>query len=163
MKIIPHSKSLELFPFMELAGEVAKQATCKRSKCGSIIVKNGKVIGSGFNSPPGNLESERRCTCDKKTLDFKVTDKTCCIHAEQRAIMDALKNHPNEIEYSRLYFARLSESGEIEFSGEPYCTICSKMALDTGIKEFVLYRKEGICIYDTEEYNSFSFAYKNHI
>jgi hypothetical protein len=28
----------------------------------------------------------------------KVTDKTCCIHAEQRALFDALKNHPEQIE-----------------------------------------------------------------
>jgi deoxycytidylate deaminase len=38
-----------------------------------------------------------------------VTDKTCCIHAEQRAIMNALRNHPNEIEGADLYFMRLDK------------------------------------------------------
>lgn len=145
--------------YIEQASVVAWQATCKRSKCGSVVVKNDTVIGTGYNSPPHNLESERRCECDKKSLDFKVTDKTCCIHAEQRAIMDALKNHPSNIEGSRLYFIRLWEDGEKKFSWQPYCTICSKMSLDVGIKEFVLYHEEGVCVYDTEEYNKLSFAY----
>ena len=83
------------------------------------------------------------------------------MHAEQRAIMNTLRKHPDSIENSRLYFVRLSENDEKKFSGEPYCTICSKMALDVGIEEFVLYREEGICIYDTKEYNTLSFAYKS--
>ena len=81
------------------------------------------------------------------------------MHAEQRAIMDALRNYPNAIDGSRLYFVRLSGDGEVKFSGAPYCTICSKMSLDVGIKEFVLHHEEGICVYDTEEYNTLSYLY----
>lgn len=33
------------------AVEVAQNATCGRSRCGSVIAKNGKIIGEGFNSP----------------------------------------------------------------------------------------------------------------
>ncbi len=33
------------------AAEVARKATCGRSKCGSVIAKDGKIIGEGFNSP----------------------------------------------------------------------------------------------------------------
>lgn len=33
------------------AAEVARKATCGRSQCGSVIAKNGKIIGEGFNSP----------------------------------------------------------------------------------------------------------------
>jgi len=137
----------------------ALKSTCARSKCGSVIVKDKEIIGRGFNSPPKNLESQARCECDKSNFHEKVTDKTCCIHAEQRAVMDTLKNHPEKLSGSRLYFIRLDGDGEISFAGKPYCTICSKMALDTGIKEFVLYHAEGICIYDTEEYNDLSFNY----
>ncbi|MBO4517078.1 hypothetical protein J5751_06735 [bacterium] len=56
------------------------------------------------------MESQRRCTCDKKSYDFKVTDKTCCIHAEQRAMFDALRNHPNELIDSELFFIRLDSN-----------------------------------------------------
>lgn len=124
-------------------------------------MKDGEVIGSGYNSPPRDLESQRRCQCDKKILDSKVTDKTCCIHAEQRAIMDALSKNAEKLPGSRLYFVRIDDEGKMKFSGEPYCTICSKMAIDTGIQEFVLYRKDGLHVYDTEEYNLISFQFQS--
>jgi hypothetical protein len=34
------------------------------------------------------------------------------------------------------------------------------MALDIGIKNFVLWHEKGICTYNTEEYNSLSFDFK---
>jgi len=139
--------------------EEALLSTCQRSKCGAIIVSDNLIIGRGYNSPPGNLESQRRCHLKKASYDIKVTDKTCCVHAEQRAIMDALRSNPCELEGSRLYFIRLDENNNPSFAGEPYCTICSKMVLDVGIKEFVLLRKEGLCVYDTQEYNDISFNY----
>lgn len=49
--------------------------------------------------------------------------------------------------------------GLILKAGKPYCTICSKMALDVGIAEFVLWHEEGITVYDTKEYNELSFQY----
>jgi len=61
---------------------------------------------------------------------------------------------------SYLYFTRVGKKGEIETSGEPYCTICSKSILDVGIKEFVLFCKDGIRLYNTGEYNKISFDYK---
>lgn len=149
----------EALKFIEEAKIEALKAKCKRSKCGSIIVKNGEIIGRGYNSAPNNLESQIRCECDKDSYNKKVTDKTCCIHAEQLAIMDALKNNPNKISGSRLYFIRLDKDNNIIHAGEPYCTICSKMSLDVGIAEFVLYHENGICIYGTEEYNDLSYKY----
>ncbi|MGM5481697.1 MAG: deaminase [Nanobdellota archaeon] len=145
--------------FIKITAEVASEAMCERSKCGSLIVSEGKVIGRGHNSPPGELDSQRRCSVKKSSYHQKVTDKTCCVHAEQRAIMDALKNNPHKLEGSRLYFIRLGDDGKVSFAGKPYCTICSKMALDAGISEFILYHEEGITAYDTEEYNELSYAY----
>ena len=88
-----------------------------------------------------------------------MTDKTCCIHAEQRAIMDALSKNPIKLIGSRLYFIRLDDKDNTSKAGEPYCTICSKMALDVGISEFVLWNDKGVCVYETEEYNILSFQY----
>ena len=81
-------KALE---YISKATIVAQNATCERSKCGSVIVKLDEIIGSGFNSPPHDLEEQRRCSCSKDSYHKKVTDKTCCVHSEQRAIIDALK------------------------------------------------------------------------
>jgi len=146
--------------FLTIASTVALQAGCGRSRCGSVIVKDNKIIGRGFNSPPGDMEGQRRCSALKGGYHPKVTDKTCCVHAEQRAIIDALKNHPEQIVGSRLYFIRLDNRDQPSRAGQPYCTICSKMALDLGIKEFVLWHEDGIAVYDTEEYNLLSYEYK---
>ena len=147
--------------YMDEAANLALNSNCLRSKCGSVIVKDNKIIGSGFNSPPRELESQRRCILSKDDLNKRVTDKTCCIHAEQRAIIDALINNYKKVEGSRLYFIRLDTNDKRTFAGKPYCTHCSKLALDVGIAEFVLWHKEGICVYNTEEYNEISFRYKD--
>jgi deoxycytidylate deaminase len=160
MRFLSGEENEKALEFILKATELALDSTCKRSQCGSVIVKYDEIIGKGFNSPPGNLESQRRCECDKESYHKKVTDKTCCIHAEQRAIMDALRIYPHKIEGSRLYFIRLNNRTPSR-SGDPYCTICSKMALDAGIAEFVLWHKKGTCVYDTQEYNTLSFRYSS--
>jgi deoxycytidylate deaminase len=160
MKFLSENEKESALEILIKTAEVARSSTCNRSHCGSVIVKDNEIIGRGFNSPPGNKEESRRCSCSKTSYAQKVTDKTCCVHAEQRAMIDALINNPTKITDSRLYFIRLDKEDNPAYSGQPYCTICSKMALDLGIKEFVLFHKEGICVYDTQEYNELSFNYK---
>ena len=160
MKILNGKEEKEAADFFQHAIRAALRATCRDAKCGTIIVKNNEMIGTGFNSPPGNLESLRRCSFQKKDYHFRVTDKTCCIHAEQRAILDAFKKNPEKLNGSRLYFVRVDENGKIlKADGKPYCTICSKLALDSGIDEFVLWNDVGISVYNTKEYNTLSFQY----
>lgn len=144
--------------YMEEARKMALNSTCLRSKCGSVIVADNIIIGRGYNSPPMD-NILHVCRKDSLPMDFK-SDKTCCIHAEQRAIINALRNYSNKINEGRLYFIRLNENNEISYAGKPYCTICSKMALDVGLKEFVLWHEEGITVYDTEYYNELSFQYR---
>jgi deoxycytidylate deaminase len=139
---------------------IALSATCLRSKCGSIVVaSDNTIIGRGYNSPPKESESQRRCTNEKTEYHTKVTDKTCCIHAEQRALLDALRTHPREIQGATLYFIRLDTDGNPQYAGKPYCTICSKMALDCGIAYFALWRKEGWQRYEAEIYNTLSYGF----
>lgn len=159
MRVLTGEEENEALMFINKANEIAKSSCCLRSQCGSVIVKTREVIGKGFNSPPSNLDSQKRCLAKKEDYHKKVTDKTCCVHAEQRAILNALSKNPNKIHGSRLYFTRLKK-GNIIRSGEPYCTICSKMALDVGIIEFVLWHEDGITVYDAEEYNNLSFKFK---
>ncbi|MCX6738785.1 MAG: hypothetical protein NT098_01875, partial [Candidatus Parcubacteria bacterium] len=86
-------------------------------------------------------------------------DKTCCMHAEWRAMIDALRRNSEKLAGSKLYFTRVNEKGEIKRSGKPICTVCSRMALDIGIEKFVLWHEEGICEYPTDEYNRLSYEY----
>ncbi len=73
--------------------------------------------------------------------------------------MDVLKRNPKEIKGASLYFARIDGSGKIKKSGKPYCTVCSRLALDAGIAKFVLWHEEGIGEYPAEEYNRLSYEY----
>lgn len=74
--------------------------------------------------------------------------------------MDALDRYSKKaLKDSTLYFARLDMNDELKYSSAPYCTMCSKMILDVGIKYFVLWCKQGVTIFDTEEYNNLSYQY----
>ena len=159
MRYLSGDEEKKALEYIIKATEGAQNATCEKSKCGSVIVQLDEIIGRGFNSPPQDGEEQRRCSCAKDDYHKKVTDKTCCLHAEQRAIMDALRKNPDKLTGSRLYFIRLTDDGTAAKAGEPYCTICSKMALDVGIAEFVLWHDKGVCVYDTKEYNTLSFQF----
>lgn len=142
--------------FREVLNECDK-SFCLSSQSGCVIVKNNRIIGRGTNSPPGNEKIEK-CFKDDLPENFR-SDKTCCIHAEQRAILDALSRGKNEVAGSTLFYIR-KKLGEKVLAGKPYCTMCSKFALDAGVKEFVLWHEEGITAYGAREYNELSFAYR---
>jgi hypothetical protein len=162
MKILAPTELIS--SYFESARKEALKSTCKRAKCGSIIVKKNEVIGVGFNSPPNN-ESNSRCMRKHEIRPGFKSDRTCCVHAEQRAIMNGLLEAgncyggPDDLIGATLYYVRLDDHGSIKPSGKPYCTICSKMALDVGIKYFTLIHPEGITQYGTKEYNDLSFEY----
>lgn len=146
------------FYFLEAVRE-AQKALCLRSKCGSVVVLNDEIIGRGYNAPPQDDITKRKCGLIYSTTQRKPkSDRTCCVHAEQRAIIDALVNH-KDLTGSRLYFARLDAQGNLQKSGEPYCTVCSRLALDNGVAYFGLWHESGIRMYDTKEYNDLSYAY----
>ena len=145
--------------FREAARE-AKQARCTRARCGAVIVADGCIIGRGYNAPPQDDMSQVQCEAvyQKESRKPK-SDRTCCIHAEWRAMLDALRNHADKVSGSTLYFCRVDESGKMLFSGDPYCTVCSRLALDIGIAFFVLWHENGIRVYDTQEYNAVSYRF----
>jgi len=155
MRYLSGGEKKNAIKYIYKAAQAALNSTCYRSKCGSVIVKENEIIGFGFNSPPQNKTIDH-CFKNDMPVNFK-SDKTCCIHAEQRAIIDALRTNPNKIIDSILYFIRLNKDNNPTRADKPYCTICSKLSLDVGIAEFILWQNDGICVYDTEEYNTISF------
>ncbi len=148
----------EAIKWMERAGEIAREAKCQRAKCGSVIVSiEGIEIGTGYNAPPLDLEENRACHHGWSTLHKPNFDRTCCMHAEWRAILDAIRENPKRLLKSTLYFMRVNDSGELTRAGKPYCTVCSRFALDVGIKNFVLWHESGVTVYPTSEYNRLSY------
>lgn len=145
--------------FFELAAGAAAEATCLRAKCGSVIVKDGMVIGTGYNGPP--LDNEDRRTCNS-TWDFSRKPKydlTCCVHAEWRAVLDACKTNPDKIKGSALYFMRIDKNDDFTDAGKPYCTTCSRFTMESGVGEFALWNNDGADIYTLPEYDKLSYAF----
>jgi deoxycytidylate deaminase len=145
--------------YFEEAQKTAHRATCNRAKCGSVIVAtNGQIIGRGYNAPPLGDESQRMCDVQLDKSIKQNNDKTCCVHAEWNAILDAKKNHPDKVAGSTLYFMRVNEDGEYTEAGDPYCTVCSRLALESGISTFGLWNN-GPQMIDTSTYNQKSYAF----
>lgn len=143
---------------MDICVALANNSHCVRSKCGSIVMNtDGHIIGVGWNSKP-HCHTYQDCIKDSLPQDFK-SDKTCCVHAEQRAIMDALTKGREQLFGGSIYFVRLDEKGFAKPSGHPYCTICSKMAYDVGLDWFHLWGVDRFTRYDTETYNKLSFQH----
>jgi len=146
-------------PFFDLAAQAAANATCHRAKCGSVIVKDGVVIGTGYNSPPLNDEGRRTCN---STWDYNKKPKydlTCCIHAEWRAVIDACKNYADKIDGSIIYFMRIDENGEFTDAGDPYCTTCSRFTMEAGVEKFALWNNVGADVYSLAEYDKLSYGF----
>lgn len=146
--------------FFSKAAEIASEATCRRARCGSVIVdEDGNIIGTGFNAPPLGEERQRQCDEKWNTDIKKKSDKTCCVHAEWNAILDALKNNPEKVPGSTLYFMRVDSDGEFTEAGKPYCTVCSRLALQAGITWFGLWNDDAPELWDTRTYNLASYEY----
>lgn len=144
---------------MNEAARAARNALCHKARCGAVVVKDGEVIGEGYNAPPLDKEENRTCGWDFGPGKPKY-DRTCCMHAEWRAILDVLRSSPAKVGDSKLYFVRVDAAGRVKKSGEPYCTVCSRLALDAGVGHFLLWQDAGICEYPTHEYNQLSYRFQ---
>lgn len=159
MRVLYGSEAAAAMSHITYAARQARAATCLRDRCGAVIIGAGQRIGEGVNGPPGGLAAQQRCLRRHELATGFKSDTTCCIHAEQRAVMAALRHHPEKLAGARLYFIRLDPAGQPVVAGQPYCTHCSKLALDAGLAEFVLWQAAGITVYDTIEYNDLSFQW----
>lgn len=157
MKRIEGADFEAIRPYFEAAADVAKDATCLRAKCGSIIVKDSVIIGQGYNSPALENEDQRLCAAEMDTEQKPKYDKTCCIHAEWRAVLDACKTNADKLGGSVLYFMRINQAGEFTDAGDPFCTVCSRLTMEAGVGEFALYNNNGADIYLLDEYNLKSY------
>lgn len=160
MRRVEDSTLSVIKPFFDEAARVASGASCLRARCGSVIVATtGEIIGNGYNAPPLEDETQRTCEIIHNLEKKPKYDKTCCIHAEWNAVVDACKSAPNKISESTLYFMRVDESGNFTDSGVPYCTTCSRLTMQAGVGYFALWNNDGADIYTLPEYNKLSYDF----
>ena len=94
-----------------------------------------------------------------KTWGSPVGSKATRPAASTRNSAPSQQPFGEDLRGSTLYFTRVGSDGTPKRSGKPYCTICSKAALDAGVSFFVLHHEEGVVAYPTDLYNEISFAY----
>ena len=173
----------EAMIWLRVAEDVARRSLCLRQKCGAVIVSSGNdMLGFGYNSPPNDKKLEK-CLKDeikeaiinaiKNDKEIKITNPTCCLHAEERAVLNALENKTDPcakkedlFKGSCIYYVSLGKDDNMMPSGRPWCTRCSTLALDIGISEWCMFHAEGVWklgqgayLYSTIEYNEVSFNY----
>jgi dCMP deaminase len=155
MKYLTGDEAKKAEDYILLAAEESKKSTCKKSHRGVVIVKNDEVIGRGYNK----ATIDNLCNpCVRENIKDNSKVELCsAIHAEQLAIIDALKNGKS-LEGSRMFHIKVKDGKQMH-SEDTSCTVCSKLVLESGISEFVLSQSKGFALYTAEEFNRKSFEY----
>ena len=114
--------------FMNLVFEVGKRGTCDRGRAGCVIVKDKRIISTGYvGSPMGVPHCDEIGHELKTTVHEDGTSSKHCVrttHAEQNAICQAAK-YGISIDGATLYCKM-----------EP-CYVCAKMIINSGIRRVV--------------------------
>ena len=158
MRILEGTEAQEALTWFERCAKVASRSLCLRALCGSIIVKGGELIAEGFNSPPQNKDEYRTCLNEYDIPAGFRHDRTCCIHAEQRAIENATRAG-KDVAGARIYFVAIDNDGNKLMTEHLKCTICSRAVLDAGIAEFAFYAADGVRIFDAADVDALSYNY----
>lgn len=80
--------------YMKIAMAVREKANCTGRKVGAVIVKENRIISTGYNGTPEGLKNCEDGGCvrcrDKKSFQTSVGYDVCvCVHAEENAIVSA--------------------------------------------------------------------------
>lgn len=117
--------------FMEIADVVKKRSTCLRRAVGALIVKDNRILATGYNGVPTGIEhcSVRGCLRDQLNIPSGERHELCRgTHAEQNAIVQAA-------------YLGVSIAGATLYCTNQPCILCAKMIINAGIKRIVI--KEG--------------------
>ena len=116
---------------MRIAMLAATRSTCLRRQVGAVIVKQKKVLATGYNGAPSGLRHclDIGCLREEMGIPSGQRHELCrAIHAEQNAIIQAATSG-------------VSIEGAILYSTTFPCILCAKMLINAGIKE--IYIAEG--------------------
>ncbi len=113
---------------MRITHLVAERSTCLRRKVGAIIVKNKRIISTGYNGAPRGLAHclDIGCMREKMNIPSGERHELCRgAHAEQNAIIQAASSG-------------VSMEGAAMYCTTAPCSTCSKMIINAGIVRLVL-------------------------
>ena len=116
--------------FMAITKLVAKRSTCKRRAVGAILVKEKRILATGYNGAPSGFRhcSEVGCVRAEEDVPAGERHELCRgIHAEQNAIVQAAAFGVS-IKDSTLYCTHFP------------CSLCAKLIINAGIRCLVVAR-----------------------
>lgn len=115
--------------FIKIAALVSERSTCLRHHVGAIIVKDRRILTTGYNGAPAGTKDCLELGCLRNQLNIPSGERheICrAIHAEQNAIIQAAK-HGEDVSGATIYCTHTP------------CIICAKMMINAGIKKIVTY------------------------
>ena len=113
--------------FMNIAKTVSTRSSCSRRKVGAIIVKDKRIITTGYNGTPRGLKNCDNGGCPRCSSDAPSgtkLDECLCSHAEENAIVQAA-------------YHGISIKGGVLYVTFTPCLHCAKMICNSGIREVV--------------------------
>jgi len=113
--------------FMSIARLVAGRSTCLRRKVGAVIVKDRRILATGYNGAPAGLPHCAETGCLREALKVPPGERhELCrgIHAEQNGIIQSA-NYGTGI------------AGATIYSTHHPCSVCAKMIINAGITRVV--------------------------
>lgn len=109
--------------FLNIAQAVSLRSDCERSKVGAVVVKDRRIVGTGYNGAPagqpGCADCPRRCSSVARGTDYNVgTGRCVALHAEANAL---------------LYSDRADREGATLYLTREPCADCQKLIAGSGI------------------------------
>ena len=113
--------------FMQIAQVIARRSTCLRRQVGAVMVKDQRILSTGYNGSPAGLLHCDEVGCLRQSLSVPSGERheICrAVHAEQNALVQAAK-HGIAIIGADLYTTH-----------QP-CVLCMKLMINVGIRRVV--------------------------
>jgi dCMP deaminase len=128
--------------YLGIAKEVSLRGTCLRRNFGAVIVKDDRIITTGYaGAPRGVMNCIDIGKCPRKEAGIPAGERyELCrsVHAEANAIIHA---SANDMRGATLYLCSLTkDTGEI-YGGRP-CKMCTRLIINAGIKTVIVREKE---------------------
>ncbi len=113
--------------FMEITQVVAKRSTCLRRRVGAVVVRDKRILTTGYNGAPMGLPHCEEAGCLRQDLHIPSGQRQeICrgLHAEQNAIIQG-GFHGVCLEGATIYCTTFP------------CATCSKMIINAGIRRLI--------------------------
>ncbi len=111
--------------FMDIATLVASRSTCLRRQVGAVLVKDKRILSTGYNGAPAGVSHclDSGCLREELGIPSGQRQELCrAVHAEQNAIIQAALHG-------------VSTKGSVLYCTTRPCVLCAKMLINAGVEE----------------------------